>query len=200
MTKDNQLLGKFDLTGIPPAPRGVPQIDVAFDIDADGILKVSAMDKTSGKSENITITNDKGRLSKSDIERMVKEAEDFKAEDDKQKERITAKNTLESYCFNIKATIEDTQIKDKIPEADKNTIMNKCNETLKWLDANQMAETDEFNYKQKELEGICNPIITRLYQGAQAGAGQRPAGGNCGAQSGQNFGGFNSGPTVEEVD
>ena len=198
MTKDNHLLGKFDLTGIPPAPRGVPQIDVTFDIDANGILKVNAMDKTSGKSENITITNDKGRLSQADIERMVRESEEFKAEDDKQKERIAAKNGLESYCFNMKATVEDSQMKDKIPEADRTTILDRCSETLKWLDANQMAETDEFSYKQKELEGVCNPIITRLYQSAQGGASSS-SGPSCGMQSGQNFGNY-SGPTVEEVD
>jgi len=198
MTKDNHLLGKFDLTGIPPAPRGVPQIDVTFDIDANGILKVSAMDKTSGKSENITITNDKGRLSQEEIERMVRESEEFKAEDDKQKERIAAKNSLESYCFNMKATVEDTQMKDKIPQNDRDTILNRCNETLKWLDSNQMAEKDEFSYKQKELENVCNPIITKLYQSAQGG--MPGPGGNCGMQSGQNFGNFSSGPTVEEVD
>ena len=198
MTKDNHLLGKFDLTGIPPAPRGVPQIDVTFDIDANGILKVSAMDKTSGKSENITITNDKGRLSQEEIERMVRESEEFKAEDDKQKERIAAKNGLESYCFNMKATVEDSQMSGKIPDDDRKTILDRCNETLKWLDANQMAEKDEFSYKQKELENVCNPIITKLYQSAQGG--MPGAGGNCGMQSGQNFGNFSSGPTVEEVD
>ena len=195
MTRDNHMLGKFDLTGIPPAPRGVPQIDVTFDIDANGILKVSAQDKTSGKCENITITNDKGRLSKTDIERMVKEAEDYKAEDDKQKERIAAKNGLESYCFNIKSTLEDDNIKAKISESDQRKVSDKCSETLKWLDNNQMAETEEFTHKQKELESICNPIITKLYQ--QQG-GPQPAGpGSCGRQNGQDFG---RGPTVEEVD
>jgi len=194
MTKDNHLLGKFDLTGIPPAPRGVPQIEVTFDVDANGILKVSAMDKTSGKSSNITITNDKGRLSPSDIEKMVREAEQYKAEDDKQKERISAKNSLESYCFNIKATIDDTQIKEKVTDTERNKVLEKVNETLKWLDSNQMAETEEFSFKQKEVEALCNPIITRLYQNAQSGQG--PAGG-CGMQSGDKFG---AGPTVEEVD
>lgn len=198
MTKDNHLLGKFDLTGIPPAPRGVPQIDVTFDIDANGILKVSAMDKTSGKIENITITNDKGRLSQADIDRMVRESEEFKAEDDRQKERISAKNSLESYCFNMKATVEDTQMSGKIPENDRKTILNRCVETLKWLDSNQMAEKEEFSYKQKELENVCNPIMTRLYQSPQGG--MAGPGGNCGMQSGQNFGNCNSGPTVEEVD
>merc|ERR1712116_21538 len=107
MTKDNHNLGKFDLTGIPPAPRGVPQIEVTFDVDANGILNVSACDKSTGKSQKITITNDKGRLSKEDIEKMVNDAEKFKAEDEKQKERIAAKNGLESYCFNMKSTMED---------------------------------------------------------------------------------------------
>ena len=142
MTKDNHLLGKLDLTGIPPAPRGVPQIEVTFDIDANGILNVSAVDKSSGKSEKITITNDKGRLSKEDIERMVSDAEKFKAEDDKQKDRIAAKNGLESYCFNMKSTIEDEKLKDKIEEGDQKTIMDKCNETIAWLDANQSAEVN----------------------------------------------------------
>merc|ERR1711988_450082 len=151
MTRDNHLLGKFDLTGIPPAPRGVPQIEVTFDIDANGILNVSAVDKSSGKQEKITITNDKGRLSKEDIERMVADAEKFKAEDDKQKERIAAKNGLESYCFNMKSTMEDEKLKDKISEDEKKTIMEKCNEVIAWLDANQTAEEDEYKDKQKEV-------------------------------------------------
>merc|ERR1719361_61601 len=125
MTRDNHSLGKFDLTGIPPAPRGVPQIEVTFDVDANGILNVSAADKSSGKSEKITITNDKGRLSNEEIEKMVSDAEKFKAEDDKQKERIAAKNRLESYIFNLKSTIEDEKLKDKIAENDKKTIMDK---------------------------------------------------------------------------
>merc|ERR1712218_659263 len=123
MTRDNHSLGKFDLTGIPPAPRGVPQIEVTFDIDANGILNVSAADKSSGKSEKITITNDKGRLSADEIERMVNDAEKFKAEDDKQKERITAKNGLESYCFNMKTTLDDEKVKAKISEEEKKTIL-----------------------------------------------------------------------------
>merc|ERR1712237_164282 len=114
MTKDNNMLGKFELTGIPPAPRGVPQIEVTFDIDANGIVNVSAADKSTGKQNKITITNDKGRLSKEEIERMVNDAEKFKAEDDKQKDRVSAKNELESYCFNMKTTLDDDKIKDKI--------------------------------------------------------------------------------------
>jgi L1 cell adhesion molecule like protein len=173
MTKDNHLLGKFDLTGIPPAPRGVPQIEVTFDIDANGILNVSAVDKSTGKLNKITITNDKGRLSKEDIERMVNEAEQFKDDDDKQKERISGKNSLESYCFNMKTTLDDEKVKDKITEDERKTILDKCDETIKWLDANQLAEVEEFNDKLKEIEGICNPIITKMYQGA-GGAGGMP--------------------------
>ena len=147
MTKDNHNLGKFDLTGIPPAPRGVPQIEVTFDIDANGILNVSAADKSTGKQNKITITNDKGRLSKEEIERMVSDAEKFKAEDDKQKDRISAKNGLESYCFNMKTTLDDDKVKDKISEDDKKAINGKCDEALKWLelDANQLVEVEEFN-------------------------------------------------------
>merc|ERR1711963_742945 len=107
------------------------------------------MDKSSGKQEKITITNDKGRLSKEEIEKMVNDAEQYKAEDEKQKDRISAKNNLESYCFNMKSTIEDEKLKDKIGESDKEAITKKCDETIKWLDANQLAEVDEFQDKQK---------------------------------------------------
>merc|ERR1719489_175306 len=143
MTKDNHLLGKFDLTGIPPAPRGVPQIEVTFDVDANGILNVSACDKSTGKQNKITITNDKGRLSKEDIEKMVNDAEKYKADDDLQKERISAKNNLESYCFNMKSTLDDEKVKDKISDSDRKVITDKCEDAIKWLDANQTAEKDE---------------------------------------------------------
>merc|ERR1711976_735978 len=195
MTKDNHLLGKFDLTGIPPAPRGVPQIEVTFDIDANGILNVSACDKSTGKQNKITITNDKGRLSKEEIERMVNGAEKFKADDDKQKERISAKNGLESYCFNMKTTIDDEKVKDKISEDDMKSITDKCDEAIKWLDANQLAEVEEYNDKQKEVESVCNPIITKLHQGAggMPDMGSMPTAGGC-------DGGSGAGPTIEEVD
>jgi L1 cell adhesion molecule like protein len=199
MTKDNNLLGKFELSGIPPAPRGVPQIEVTFDIDANGILNVTALEKSTNKENKITITNDKGRLSKEDIERMVNEAEKYRNEDEKQRENITAKNSLESYCFNVKATMEDENLKDKITDSDKTVIMDKCNETIKWLDANQLGEKEEYEHRQKELEAVCNPIITKLYQGAGAPPGGAPGftrpGGAGGAAPGSG-----PGPTIEEVD
>ncbi|XP_058018874.1 heat shock-related 70 kDa protein 2 [Ahaetulla prasina] len=184
MTKDNNLLGKFDLTGIPPAPRGVPQIEVTFDIDANGILNVTAVDKSTGKENKITITNDKGRLSKDDIDRMVQEAERYKAEDEANRERVVSKNALESYAYNIKQTVEDDKLKGKISEQDKQRVLEKCQEVINWLDRNQMAEKEEFEHKQKELEKLCNPIIAKLYQGAGAAGAGAPGGG----------------PTIEEVD
>lgn len=202
MTKDNNLLGKFELTGIPPAPRGVPQIEVTFDIDANGIMHVSAVDKSTGRENKITITNDKGRLSKEDIEKMVRDAEKFKDEDDKQKDRISAKNSLESYAFNMKATMEDEKLKDKISDEDKQKVMDKCNEVIRWIDSNQLAEKDEFDHQLKDLEKICMPIVTKLYQGAGGGMpeGGMPGGfpGAGGAGGGASKGG--SGPTIEEVD
>ncbi|KAE8746182.1 Heat shock protein 70 [Frankliniella occidentalis] len=205
MTKDNHMLGKFELSGIPPAPRGVPQIEVTFDIDANGILNVSACDKSTGKESKITITNDKGRLSKEEIERMVNDAEKYRNEDEQQKERITAKNALESYCFNMKSTVEDDKMKDKISESEKTQILDKCNETVKWLDANQLAEKEEYEHKQKEVEAVCNPIITKLYQGAGGAPGGMPGGmpggfpGAGGAAPGAGGAG-GAGPTIEEVD
>jgi heat shock protein 1/8 len=205
MTKDNNLLGKFELTGIPPAPRGVPQIEVTFDIDANGILNVSAVDKSTGKENKITITNDKGRLSKEEIERMLQEADKYKSDDEKQRQRITEKNALESYAFNMKSTVEDEKLKDKISESDKKLILDKCNEIVKWLDANQLAEKEEFEHKHKELEGVCNPIITKLYQaggmpaGGFPGAGGAPGAPGAGGAAGSAPGG-GSGPTIEEVD
>merc|ERR1711963_747875 len=208
MTKDNHLLGKFDLTGIPPAPRGVPQIEVTLDIDANGILNVSAVDKSTNKGNRITITNDQGRLSKEDIERMVNDAEKFKADDEKQKEKISAKNGLESYCFNMKSTMEDESLKAKISEEEKKTINSKCDDALKWLESNQLGEVDEFQDKQKEFEVVCNPIISKLYQQGGAPGGTMPNGMPNGMPGGMAGGmpkgpasaGSNSGPTIEEVD
>ncbi|CAB4007652.1 Heat shock cognate 71 kDa [Paramuricea clavata] len=206
MTADNNLLGKFELSGIPPAPRGVPQIDVTFDIDANGILNVSAVEKSTGKENKITITNDKGRLSKDDIDRMVNEAEKYKADDDKQRERVQAKNGLESYAYQMKQTMEDEKLKDKISEEDKKTVLDKCNEVISWLDSNQTAEKDEYEDKQKELEKIYNPVISKVYQatgGAPPGGvpggmpgGFQGASGPDGAPPTQQ----SQGPTIEEVD
>ena len=192
MTRDNHSLGKFDLTGLPPAPRGTPQIEVTFDIDANCILNVSAVDKSTGIQEKITITNDKGRLSSEEIEKMVSDAEKYKADDEKQREKISAKNSLESYCFNMKSTVEDEKMKDKIAENDLKTILEQCNQTISWLDHNNSAEIDEFKDKQKEIENICNPIISKLYQ----------QNGGTGSQNGQQqfTGNSSAEPTVEEVD
>jgi len=201
-TKDNNLLGKFELSGIPPAPRGVPQISVAFDIDANGILNVSAEDKTTGKKNKITITNDKGRLSKEDIERMVQEAEKYKEEDEAHLKKVEAKNSLENYAYSMRNTINEEGVKDKIDAADKESIEKAVNEAISWLDGNQMAEQDEFEDKLKELEGICNPIIQKMYAagggGGMPGGGMPDMGGAAGAPPPSGDGG--AGPTIEEVD
>jgi len=188
MTRDNNQLGKFELSGIPPAPRGVPQIEVTFDIDANGILNVSAADKSTGKENKITITNDKGRLSKEEIEKMVNDAEKFKKEDDEQRDRVTAKNGLESYCFNMKQTMEDEKVKDKVPEEDRKKVVEACSEAIRWMDSNQLASKEEFEHQQKELEKIGSPIVSKMY--------------SCGAAPGSDGSMPNraSGPTVEEVD
>jgi len=198
MTKDNNMLGKFHLDGIPPAPRGVPQIEVTFDIDANGILNVSAQDKASGKVNQITITNEKGRLSQSEIDRMVQEAEKYKAEDEVLKAKTEAKNGLENYCFSMRNTLTDEKLKDKFESGDTEKIEAAIQETLDWLDKNQLAEKDEFEAKQKEIEGVVNPIMMKVYQAAGgAPDGGMPGGGMPGAGAG---GGGGAGPTVEEVD
>ncbi|OWB58606.1 ATP binding protein [[Candida] boidinii] len=200
-TKDNNLLGKFELSGIPPAPRGVPQVEVTFDIDANGILNVSALEKGTGKTQKITITNDKGRLSKEDIERMVSDAEKFKEEDEKESARIAAKNGLESFSYNLKNAISEAG--DKFEGEDKETLTKAVDEAISWLDENTTATKEEFEDKQKELEAISNPIMTKLYQ-----AGGMP-GAAPGGAPGAAPGGFpgaggaapaNDGPQVEEVD
>ncbi|KAL3511994.1 hypothetical protein ACH5RR_024711 [Cinchona calisaya] len=201
MTKDNNLLGKFELKGIPPAPRGVPQINVCFDIDANGILNVSAEDKTAGVKNKITITNDKGRLSKDEIERMVQEAESYRAEDEAVKKKVEAKNSLENYAYNMKNTVRDEKFAGKLDPVDKQKIEKAVDEAIEWSDRNQLAEVDEFEDKQKELEGLCNPIIAKMYQGA---GGDVPMGGGAdmpGAGYGKGGAGNNGqGPKIEEVD
>jgi len=200
MTKDNNLLGKFHLDGIPPAPRGVPQIEVTFDIDANGILNVSAQDKSTGKSNQITITNEKGRLSQSEIDRMVQEAEKYRAEDEANKAKIEAKNGLENYCFTMRNTLQEEKLKDKFEADDKDKIEKAIQEALDWLDKNQLAEKDEFETKQKELEGIVNPIMMKVYQAAGGDGGGMPGGGMPDMGGAAPGGGGASGPTVEEVD
>merc|ERR1711870_63142 len=195
MTKDNNLLGKFHLDGIPPAPRGVPQVEVTFDIDANGILNVSAQDKSTGKPNQITITNEKGRLSQSEIDRMVQEAEKYRAEDEANKQKIEAKNGLENYCFTMRNTLQEEKLKDKFEGDDKDKIEKAVQETLDWLDKNQLAEKDEFEAKQKELEGVVNPIMMKVYQAA----GGAPDDGMPDMSGGAPAGGA-GGPTVEEVD
>jgi heat shock protein 1/8 len=199
MTKDNNKLGEFHLDGIAPAPRGVPQIEVTFDLDANGVMNVSAKDKATSTESNITITNDKGRLSQDDIERMVKEAEKYAAEDDAMKEKIEAKNQLENYAYSMRNSINDEKLKDKLEAEDKETIDKAVTETTAWLDANQTAEKDEYDAKQKELEAVCNPIMMKLYgQGGAPGEGGGMPGGMPGGAPPSDDGG--AGPTIDEVD
>ncbi|KAF8468308.1 heat shock protein 70 family [Kalaharituber pfeilii] len=201
-TKDNNLLGKFELTGIPPAPRGVPQIEVTFDIDANGIMNVSAVEKGTGKSNKITITNDKGRLSKEEIERMLAEAEKYKEEDAREAARIAAKNALESYAYSLRNTLSDEKVDEKLDASDKEKLKKAIDETVEWLDGNTTATKEEYEDRQKELEGVANPIMMKFYQAGGAPGGM-PAGGfpgAGGAGAGAAGAGGDDGPTVEEVD
>jgi len=203
MTKDNNLLGKFDLSNLPPAPRGVPQIEVTFDIDADGILNVSAMDKSTGRENKITITNDKGRLSEEEIKRMVDESEKFKEEDELQRKKIGAKNGLESYAFQMESSIEDEKLKDKISDDDKKAVKDKCQEVIQWMETNLDASIEEYEGKKKELEGVANPIFSKLYAGAGGAPGGMPDMGGAGmpGQAGGAPTGAGAGPDViEELD
>jgi L1 cell adhesion molecule like protein len=194
-TKDCNLLGKFELAGIPPAPRGVPQIEVSFDVDANGILNVNASDKTTGKSSKITITNDKGRLSKEEIEKMVSDAEKYAAEDKEVAERVQAKNALESYTYSLKNTLSESA--DKFEAADKEALEAKVNETVTFLENSDAASKEEVESHQKELEAVAGPIMQRFYGaagGAPGAAGGAPGGFPGGAAP------SNDGPSVEEVD
>merc|ERR1712137_265677 len=177
MTKDNHLLGNFRLGGIPPAPRGTPQIEVTFDIDANGILNVSAQDKATGKSEKITITNDTGRLSKEEIEKMVQDAEKYKDEDDKLRKKVDAKNGLESYVFQMKNTLTDEKLSDKFTDEDKKLIEDEAKDGLQFLEGNADAAAEEYEAKQKEIEAKWSPIMQRVYQAAGGAPGGMPPGG-----------------------
>lgn len=182
MTKDNNLLGNFDLTGIPPAPRGVPKIDVTFDLDANGILSVSAVDESTGKSKMITIKNDKGRLSKREIERMIAEAERYKEDDDRQKDRVQSKNRLETYVYGVKQSVEENG--GKLGASDKNRVVKECQACIKWLDENQTAEKQEYEHRYRELSRVCSPFMSKLH-----GSGSSGRSGKSG-----------EGPIIEEVD
>ncbi|KAF0767646.1 heat shock protein 70 A1-like [Aphis craccivora] len=188
MTKDNNLLGTFDLTGIPPAPRGVPKVEVTFDMDANGILNVSAKENSSGRSKNIVIKNDKGRLSQAEIDRMLSEAERYKDEDERQKAKIAAKNQLESYVFGVKQALDEAG--DKLTESEKNTGKQECDSVVQWLDNNQLADKEEYEYKLKEIQKSCSALMMKIHGAGQPGSAPPGAHGFPGS----------NGPTVEEVD
>lgn len=168
LTKDNHLLGKFELKGIPPASRGIPQIEVEFAVDANGILQVSAQDKGTGKEEAITITAEKGRLSEEDIQRMVKEAEEFAEEDKRVKEKIDSRNGLESYLYNLKNTLDDHdgKLDDNISAGDKKDLFDIIDETIDWMEENPDSEKDEYDGKLKDVENIANSVMRSLYSGS----------------------------------
>jgi len=186
MTKDNNLLGKFNLEGIPPMPRGTPQIEVVYDMDANGILNVSAIEKSTGKENKITITNDKGRLSKEQVEEMIAEAEKYKAQDEAQKARIEAKNALENYTYSLKNTLSEEKVKSQVKESDREKLEAKIDATLAWMESSPNAEKEEFEAMQKEMEAIANPILQGMQQGPSDPGGPPSS--------------HDAGPSVEEVD
>jgi heat shock protein 5 len=195
MTKSNRLLGQFEMSGIPPAPRGVPQIEVSLDVDANGILSISAADKGTGKTESLTITSEKGRLSEEEIERMVEEAEQFADQDEAEKAKVQARNELEAYLYNLKNSINDA-LEGKLSEDDKSSLTTTVDDALVWLEDHPAAEKDEYDDKQKEVETVANPIIKKAYENA--------AGGDAQADDddfmGEDLDGVDDGPSVEEVD
>lgn len=196
MTKSNRLLGQFELAGIPPAPRGIPQIEVSFDVDANGILSISAADKGTGKSETLTITSEKGRLSDEEIERMVAEAEEFAEQDANEKAKVVARNELEAYLYNLKNSINDT-LEGKLSGEDKSTLSATVEEALVWLEDHPAAEKDEYDQKQKEVEHVANPILKKAYESAGAAGG---AEGGDDDFLGEDVDGVDDGPSIEEVD
>ena len=166
LTKNNHLLGDFELSGIEPAPRGKPQIQVTFDIDANGILNVSALDKSTGKEAKITITNDKSRLSKGEIEKMVEDAEKFKKDDEEEAERLKGKLSLEAYCLDLKSAMENPKLDPPKIINEKKTIIDKCDKAQKWIEKNKLASKEEFEHKEKDVKAKCDPIITALFKAA----------------------------------
>jgi heat shock protein 1/8 len=200
MTKDNNLLGKFNLDGIPPMPRGQPQIDVCFDIDANGILNVHAVEKSTGKANKITIVNEKGRLSQEEIERMVGEAERYKAEDDANRNRVEARNKLENYCFSIQSSVlKGTENAAKVSAEDRKILEKKVDETLKWLETHTIAGKEEYEMKQKALEDVALPILQKMGAGMDSD-GPIPDVSSTGRSSAYGSPDEASGPTIEEID
>ncbi|KAF4525648.1 hypothetical protein B566_EDAN001248 [Ephemera danica] len=200
MTKDNNLLGTFDLSGIPHAPRGVPKIEVTFDMDANGILNVSAKDESSGHSKKITISNDKSCLSRAEIDRMLAQAEKYKEEDEKQRVRIAARNQLEAYALQVRQAVQDSA--ERLTQSDKDLARKSCSEALKWLDENTAAEKEECEYRLLELQRVCKPIMTRVRQAGKPSASQSqqaPRPQRCGQQA-QATDYSTRGPVIEEVD
>merc|ERR1719498_1502978 len=191
-TKDNNKLGEFTLTGIPPMPRGVPQIDVTFDIDANGMMNVSAVEKSSGVEQKIAIKNDKSRLSPEDVQKMTADAEKYAQEDEAFRARVEAKNSLENYCYSMKSSLDDEKVKEKLAADERERAQKAVDGALAWLDGNQMAEKEEFEHQRKEVEAVCSPLMASMYA-------QQPAGGMGGMPGAMPAGGA-GGPNVEEVD
>jgi L1 cell adhesion molecule like protein len=187
-TRDNNLLGTFDLTGIPPAPRGVPQIEVTFDVNADGIMNVTAQDKSTGNVKKITIKNERGRLNQADIDKMVREAEKFKAADDEVRRRIEAKNGLEAYCFSVRNSLNEGEK----PEGTKEAIMREVTDTLSWLEDHKEDEVSVYEAKQRELQERVMPLLQAAYQGGSCSAPNMSGGRDQAVPP--------RGPRVEEVD
>lgn len=200
MTRDCNLLGKFHLDGIPPMPRGVPQIEISYDVDANGILNVSAVEKSTGKSNKITITNDKGRLTKDDIERLVKEAEENAKEDKERMEKVEARNQLEAYLYNVRNSMKEEKVREKVGVDDVNTVETVVKEGLEWLESNQEETKEVYEEKQKEYEGKIMPVMMKLYggvgEGGEAGVGVGAGGAGVGGETGETF----RHPKVDEVD
>lgn len=199
MTKDNRVLGQFQLDGLPPAPRGVPQIEVAFDVDANGILQVSAQDKASGKSQKITITSDKGRMGEAEIERLVKEAEEHAEEDRLARERVEAKNQLESYLYGLRNTVRDS-LKDKLAADDKAALDTAVTEALAWMDEHVASTKAEYDDKRAEVEAVASPIITKAYGAAPSSGEQQSTSSAEDVSRDNDDEGSDDGPTVEEME
>ncbi|XP_015117241.1 heat shock protein 70 B2 [Diachasma alloeum] len=181
MTKDNNLLGTFELSGIAPAPRGVPKIEVTFDLDANGILHVTAKDTGSGRSRDVTIRNDKGRLSRAEIDKMLRDAERYREEDQRQRERVATKNKLEAYVYSVKQAVEDSG--GRLSDSDRRKVLEMCEDTVKWLEGNSLAEREECQHKLETLQAQCSPIMVKLHRAAEGSGGRG-----------------SDGPTIEEVD